>query len=110
AAPSGRAARRLAAQRGARDADAELEPDQVARLVHRGVLAGRIGHDAVLLEAAPDVLALRGERDINAPAKVAEHRTTVALEARDHLDLSRMVEAAARGGRAQHAREVVHAA
>ena len=66
---------RFAAQADARDADAEFEADQVERLVQRRVLSARIGDQAVLLEAALDVLAAAGENDVHAPAQIAEHRS-----------------------------------
>jgi hypothetical protein len=53
---------------------------------------------------------LRREGDVHAPAQVAEHRAAVALEARDDLDLARVMERPARRARPEHARQVVHAA
>src|SRR5439155_1927841 len=97
AAPAARHARRFATQANGRDADAELESDQVIGLVHRRVLAGVVGEQAVLLEAALDIGIASREGHVDAPAQVAEHRTAVALQAGDDLDLSPSMQAAAIG-------------
>src|SRR5581483_8338699 len=105
-----RRARRLLPQTRARNGNTELEADQVIRLVHGGVVAGRVGDEAVLVETAAHVLAIGGERHVDAPAQIAEHRPAVALEARHDFDLSAPFEHAAFGPRPQHAREIVDAA
>src|SRR6202030_3929903 len=95
AAKTGGVARRLTAHADAGDRDAELEPDEVKRLVHRGVPAARIGDEAVFGKAPADIVARRLERRIDAPAQVAEHRAAVALERRDHLDRALVMQRAA---------------
>ena len=49
---------RLAAQRHIERRDRQLQPDQMERLVHRRIMAARIGRQAVLLEAGRGIIAL----------------------------------------------------
>src|SRR5687768_6857475 len=108
--PGARHSGRLATQSHRRDADAELEADQVIRLVHRRVTAAVVGEQTVLAEAALHVRAFATKRDVHAPAQVAEHRLSVALEARHDLHLAGVVERSTIRARSQYARQVVDAA
>ncbi len=80
------------------------------RLVHRGVLAARVGHQPVLLEAPLRVIAATREDHIDAPAQVAEDRAAVAVQAGDHFHLAAVMQHPAIGLWPEHRRQIVHTA
>ena len=85
----------LAAQRDGRHRDAELQPDQVIGLVHRGVAPRGIGTEPVFAEAGGDIVGAGLEHGVDAPAQVLVERAAVPRLARDHLDLALVVQGAA---------------
>src|SRR5262249_55574703 len=107
AAPFSRLADRFAAQRRRQYRHAKFEADQVVGLVHRRVPTARVGLEAVFPEAVAGVFVRRLQYDIDAPAQVAEDRSTVALQRGHHLDHAVAFERAAA---AQDLGQVVDAA
>src|SRR3954468_21038341 len=82
----------------------------MVRLVHRGIPAGGVGLEAVLLETGSGVFVWRLQHDVNAPAQIAEYGPAVALERRDDLDHAVLLEDAARFGCAQNIRQIIDSA
>ena len=73
----------------------------------RGVVAGDVGHQPVLVEAGAHILARRLENDIHAPAQIAGDVASVAFLGADHLDLALVVQLAALGPGPHHMRQVL---
>ncbi|MNQ76384.1 hypothetical protein D3C85_912210 [compost metagenome] len=80
AVPTGRRAGGFTPQAHAGHADAQFQADQVIGLVHGGVVAAGVGDQTVFLEAAAHIVAVGGQRHVDAPAQVAKHRAAVALQ------------------------------
>ena len=79
------------------------------RFVHRRVISGVIGDEPVFLEAPPHIIGIGGKGDINTPAKVAKHRTAIALDGGNHLHLPTMMQLSAVNSGLQHSRQIIHA-
>jgi len=77
---------------------------------HRGVTAGVVGPEPILLEAAHRVFARRFDHDIDVPAQVAEDRAAVAFDGRDDFDGAFVRKNAAVGFRTQQRLEIIDAA
>src|SRR5207237_8306812 len=107
-APSGRAPGGFIAQPNRSDRDADFEADQVPALVHARVAPRGIGLDAVLAEAAPDVLALAFEHHEHAEADVIGNRRAIRAQRGDDFHLSLVMQRAAFGARAHPRRNLVH--
>ena len=97
----------LAAQHHVGDRDAELEADQVVGAPKGSEMAGRIGGDAVVLEAAGDIVRRCLEHDINTPAQIVRHGFARTVEAGDGLDHGRAGHSGRGGAGGEHGRQSV---